>query len=84
MKESAIVQRRHMLKQSPYLPIACLFLLAAINIPAQTPSASSVLVVYALNDTGSTFVGAYYAAQRAVPPSNLWPCDPAKLHRHDS
>lgn len=75
--KDAIVQRCHMLKQSPYLLIACLFplafFLAATNISAQAPSASSVIVVYASNDPDSTFVGTYYASQRGIPPYNLCP-----------
>jgi uncharacterized protein (TIGR03790 family) len=40
---------------------------------AQTPPASSVLVVYASNDPDSTWIGAYYADRRGIPPSHLCP-----------
>jgi uncharacterized protein (TIGR03790 family) len=47
---------------------------------AQSPLASSVLVVYASNDPDSTSVGAYYANRRGIPSSNFCPVtlpDPA-------
>jgi uncharacterized protein (TIGR03790 family) len=42
-------------------------------VSAQSPSASSVLVVYASNDSDSQAVGAYYANGRGIPSANLCP-----------
>ena len=50
-----------------------LFCSAGTSAHAQTPLASSVLVVYASNDPDSTTVGAYYANRRGIPSANLCP-----------
>ena len=62
------------------LLLLLLFGAAPDKAPAQTPLASSVLVVYASNDPDSAFVASYYANRRGIPPSNFCPItlpDPA-------